>query len=774
MIAFRRFSIVAGVLLTAGCAIAGAGDVYTLPVNVTSDLTYTNTPMVPEIDFGAVIADHALPGVLDPNSIRVVNASTGKEVPCAVTEDFAYGDKGRVEWQIADPARREFLVQFRTAESRPPLHPASYTPKIGVGDLLRYNAREPRPFTLPYISRLVDLTGDGKRDLVGCWNYAYRPGWPWDGAICYPGVGEETDLTFGDLVRVRYVTEVEPNTFNHFRHIYMMADFADLNGDGRIDLVYSPRGGDKLHLYLNTGRRDPGGMPVFVESTTIPRPANAWSPIHVVDLNRDGAMDLVACAVYGEGSKNKNAAFYLRNTNPDGWPFQPADPVDLNVEKGPCFFDVDVDGALDAVCFRETGASNTQHERVVWQRNLSGDPPKFGAPKEVEGIPPLFPANLAAVNDGPNTGLLVTGGYYEAVEFYRHDGGARFSSLGTATSKSAVMSLSDQAWPCMCDWDGDGDTDLLVGGGYGWPRIVINEGTNERPAYAKAQPILSDGQPIHIIRNDVLGEPHHWHNMGYSYPNYVDWDADGLPDLIMPNETNRIFWYKNVGTRAKPVFGPRRQLMVDGYPDSAELRQLSAERALKDTYPLEEERPFWWRTGPAIADWNGDGLTDIATHDGAVRKLTLFTQYRADDGALRLKKSEPMKMADGRLIDDVIVERSAHWTESFRACDWDQDGLLDLIYGCAGTDPAKGSIYLLRNVGTKSEPVFDAPRTFTCFGKPVHVTNHGPHPWAGDFDGDGLPDLLTCVEWSVYPFYTHAALETADRPTYEVGALRAP
>ena len=61
---------------------------------------------------------------------------------------------------------------------------------------------------------------------------------------------------------------------------------------------------------------------------------------------------------------------------------------------------------------------------------------------------------------------------------------------------------------------------------------------------------------------------------------------------------------------------------------------------------------------------------------------------------------------------------------------------------------------------------FEPPRTLCCFGEPIKVTNHGPHPWVGDLDGDGKPDLLTCVEWSVYPFYRHAAIEMAERPKY--------
>jgi hypothetical protein len=153
----------------------------------------------------------------------------------------------------------------------------------------------------------------------------------------------------------------------------------------------------------------------------------------------------------------------------------------------------------------------------------------------------------------------------------------------------------------------------------------------------------------------------------------------------------------------------------------------------------------------------------------------LFVQYRDADSKLRLRQDQTLKLADGRSINDAIVQRRAHWTESFRAVDFDGDGLQDLIYSVAGAHNGAqdgGSIYLLSNVGTKSDPVFAPPETMRCFGQPIRVTNHGPHPWAGDLDGDGKPDLLTCVEWSVYPYYSHAALTMTEPPEYKLQLLR--
>lgn len=760
----------------AACSLAATNGSYFVRLTVTSRLTLPNVPMDPRIDFGALMRDADLPGVLDPNSIKVVDVKTDKTVPCAVSEDFAYGDVGRVEWVIDDPTHKRYDIHFRTVKKRPPLIPRKFTPLVGVGDLLRYNAGVPRPIALIYPKGLVDLTGDGKPDLVGCWNYAYRPGWPWDGVICYPRVGSEDALEFGDLTRVRYVEKPGSTDFKHLSHTYMDVDFNDLNADGLVDMVYSALGSDQIRLFLNSGERDAGGMPVFVAAGGISRQGEGWYPTRAVDLNGDGAVDFVTGASY---PGNRYTPVYLRNTNPNGWPITLAPAVPLDAGKDPCFYDVDGDGALDSVCLVDDPDEPQFACKVAWRRNLGGDPPRFGPARRLAGVAPWWVCYVSAVRDGPRRGLLVEHDVYQKVSFYEQISAGskpRFRRFGTAASVSAVVSLSDQAWPFICDWDDDGDWDLLVGGGYGWPRILTNEGTNGRPALSEPQLIFSEGKPIRLLRNDILGGEHP-HNMGYPYPAFVDWDGDGLKDLMLPNETNRIFWYRNIGTPKQPKFGKRRQLICDGHPDSPEKRaesaRLASDKATPNApYPYEEDRPFFWRTGAGFADLNGDGLMDMVTHDGYRRKLTLFVQYRDATGGLRVRKDRQLKLADKRVIDDSIVGRSAHWTESFRCTDWDGDGLTDIIYSCSGTEPAKGSIYLLRNCGTKRKPVFENPVTLCCFGTPIRVTSHGPHPAVGDLDGDRRPDILTCVEWSVYPFFSHTAIEMKKRPRYRLGGVR--
>jgi hypothetical protein len=555
--------------------------------------------------------------------------------------------------------------------------------------------------------------------------------------------------------------------YQHFVHVYMWADFADFDGDGMADVVWRPSNSDRLFFYRNSGRRDAGGMPVFVDAGSTPVETREWQACRATDLDNDGAMDVAI------------GDLWLRNIGGRRLPLRLAPAVRLHAAGAQCWFDVDRDGRLDAVVREEAGGEGLSNYGIAWRRNVGGSPPRFQDAAPLADVNALaeHPVHVAAVNTGPQRGLLVTLYPNQATSLFQQTGAGRFQLAGVAQSKSAVISLGDQAWPHFCDWDGDGDLDLLAGGGYGWIQIVINDGSVQRPKWGLPQYVVADGRPIRLTRNEILGGEN-WHDMGYPYPAYVDWDGDGRPDLVVPNETNRIFWYRNLGIRGAPRFGPRRQVLCDEYPDSPRLRRQSAERASdpksnNGVYPFEPEQPFCWRTGAAFADWNADGFMDFVTLAGYARVATLFTQYRDSEGAVRLKIERVLRLADGRAISDAIIDRRARWTESFRAVDWNGDGLLDLIYSVAGSHHGTldgGSIYLLENVGSPQSPVFAAPRTLRCYGEPIRITNHGPHPWAGDFDGDGLPDLVACVEWSVYPFYSHHAIELQRRPAYVISS----
>ena len=717
-------------------------------------------PFAPEIDFAAIARQAGAAGVLDPNTIEVTDLETGEPVEFARSEDFAYGDRGRVEWPIKDPTRTRYAVSFRTADRRPPLRPQPYVPLVGTGDLLRYNADAPRPVVMPYAAKLVDITGDGRADLAGCWNYYRRPGDPISGLAFYPRLGQ--GFLFGDLARLRRLGPGDGP--RHFSGTYAAADFFRWDGDGALGVAYAEQRGGRVEFYRAGGRRDGGGLPLFEPVFALEVPFESINHLLVEDLDGDGRPDLVL------------NGHFLRNRAGEG-PFELEAPLDLGAGERLAFIDLDGDGAPEMVSLEGERLGGA----LFWRRRHQTDPLRYGAPRPLEGPDPGDScAALSAAGPGAPPGLLLHCAAYQEHLFFplegyepegRDNGQPRFGPPQRLESPSAVATWSDQAWPCAADWDGDGVWDLAIGGGYGWPRLVRNRGSADRHALDEPRRIEGDGKEIRLLRSDILPAPH-WHDMGYPYPSLVDWDGDGLADLMLPNETNRIAWHRNTGSAERPRFGPRLYLEVDGFPDSPERRReaaaLGADRQEPNhPYPRDPGSPFFWRTGAAFADFNGDGLTDLITLD-TDRKAALFVQYRDDGGALRLRRHGPVRLEDGRVLDDTAVGRAKHWTECFRAVDWDGNGLTDLVWSLAGS----GEIHLLRNIGDRHEPRFARPRRLACYGEPLAFTIHGPSAWPADFNGDGKPDLLGCVEWSVYPFFAHAALEMDAAPSYRVTEVR--
>lgn len=739
---------------------------FSITVQITSEISYPRTPLDPSVDFEWILREAGVSSSVDLNTIEVVNVTTGKSVPHAL-EGFGSGSVGQVEWVVEDPLHRTYEIRFRTSAAPPPLAPQPRVPRIGVGDLLRYNAGEPRPITVIYVTGLVDMDGDGKRDLVGVWNYAHRPGTPWGGCVYFPRVGSVDEFRFGDMERIPSLPGPVYGTFA----------VVDLDDDGLPDFVHTDRNSETADFFLNRGKPVADEADVFEPTGSVDRQGGDWSPVRCVDLDGDGTRDLLfgKWRIYSEGAiaEGAGSCIFVPNQNPNGWPFRPGDAQPIRLDGiQPDFLDVDRDGLLDVVCLvPDPNGKSLSSFLVGWQRNLGGSSPTFSDVEILEEVSSVAwrPTGLAAVRDGPRQGILLVTRNWQRTEFFelkdRNQGSSRFGFFAVATSESAVISASDQAAPFVCDWDDDGDQDLLVGGGYGWPQIIINEGTDTLPAYAEQRLIMADGQPIHLLRNEILGPPACWHNMGYLFPSFVDWDSDGLRDLMLPNETNRILWFRNTGTRSQPAFGACSQILVDGFPDSPELRTATADLVARspNVYPKDTSQPFDWRSGAAFIDFNEDGLMDLIAPDWNKESLGLFLRYRDTDGRLRLKRERTLKTREGKAFTGRRVN----------AVDWDGDGHFDIVYSRANNDRSKDTIFLARNAGTNANPVFEPEQPLRAFGRPIHITRHGPHPWVGDFDGDGKPDLLCYVEWSVYPFYSHSVLAMPERPTLQFGPLQA-
>ncbi len=101
------------------------------------------------------------------------------------------------------------------------------------------------------------------------------------------------------------------------------------------------------------------------------------------------------------------------------------------------------------------------------------------------------------------------------------------------------------------DWDADGDFDILLGDyNKGHLAVRINEGTNEKPAFSTNNTPVRVGDEPFAVKG------------GMSAPQLIDWDGDGLTDILTGGmKEGGVYFYRNTGELGKPAFAPAETIV---------------------------------------------------------------------------------------------------------------------------------------------------------------------------------------------------------------------
>lgn len=208
---------------------------------------------------------------------------------------------GRTALAVGDLDNDGFLDIVESGELFPDYWPPNIKTKVFRGDSLewnklRYSARaELAPVTSGSLT-LFDYDGDGDLDILvtGC-NAGPTDGWM-----------TQLYRNEGNFVFVQMA-----NTgLDHFGR--STADFADLNGDGKKDLVISgtSSSGIKTRIYLNQGA---AANPIFSEVDPGSVPGVEFGSVRLGDFNSDSKPDLLITGTLSGGGKTTQV---YRNTSP--------------------------------------------------------------------------------------------------------------------------------------------------------------------------------------------------------------------------------------------------------------------------------------------------------------------------------------------------------------------------------------------------------------------------------------------------------------------------
>lgn len=133
------------------------------------------------------------------------------------------------------------------------------------------------------------------------------------------------------------------------------------------------------------------------------------------------------------------------------------------------------------------------------------------------------------------------------------------------------------------DWDADGDTDMIVGNVSGKIYLNINQGTKMIPKFGKRVPLIVNGNPMQVY--------------GKSDPAPVDWDGDGIIDVIVGDELGGITFFKGNKDR---TFEPGLSLFTGNKIASGDRDWWNKDRGWEQL-----------RIRICVTDWNNDGKLDV-------------------------------------------------------------------------------------------------------------------------------------------------------------------
>ncbi|MDD5066445.1 MAG: VCBS repeat-containing protein [bacterium] len=443
---------------------------------------------------------------------------------------------------------------------------------------------------------LVDVNGDGKKDIISSYTYLDRitPYYFHHCAVIYTNVGTTAAWNFVSIPgmftnykKISSVDIVNGTAQGEFLNIHLWHAFPyDWDNDGTLDLIGTFNtaaeldrlglpmiskniGAEKIELVWWKGGAGLSftnkGEIITEKNNSINLPMN--NPLFVTKWDADSEPDVLCgnhlgfITVYKGLSASRNRVHveenYTRNiqisgaqNNLMGWNGVSLNVVDFNDDGN---HDI-IFGNLLSRCYYVLNEGNNQDPvyRAIQTITIGTGVQQRVPVRYVYGFPDYYDWN----NDGRRDFVFGGGRSYELVVFTNiNDNKNPVFSTNVNVIKAGskdLMTGEGYSMSTPCDWNDDGQRDLITIGGDGVIMKYLSTGNHLLG--------LDSGTPLRYENGDII-------SLGYisSKPYILDWDGDGKQDLVGAAQS-KIFIFLNKGDDRNRRFDEKKELQLGGQP----------------------------------------------------------------------------------------------------------------------------------------------------------------------------------------------------------------